>query len=644
MIYDVEVVRNILIPLRNEGCDLAADLFLPRGAPPGPALVTLLPYHKDGEVGIEQWSANRYFAARGYATLLADFRGTGSSGGRARPPLDLGDAEDGAAVVQWTAAQPWCDGRVGMWGRSQGGMIALQTATLRPPALKAIVAIGAFIDAELDVVHPRGLRGCLTPLGWGITNLLRQLMPPLTMDAAGRWERIWRERLDVVEPYLLDLYRHAPGDPGWRERAVDVSGVEVPTFCVTGWRDVFLDASLRAFERISAPKKLLLGPWMHARPDEAPADAIDFLAAMATWWDHWLRGIDNGTEREPPLTVFIQGAGEWRRFHVWPATEPLLLRTGAEGHLGQPTDDTRATVPGVVSVPADPTVGVGSGLWYYPSPGWGFPTDQADDDRRSAAFTTAPLAEPLRILGRARVRVRLHAATGARGTVVAKLADVDPRGRSVIIAAGAKPAHEADRDGLLTIELTPTAYEVQPRHALRLALAGADFPRLWPDPEPTPLAIVCGSHHHATRLELPTAPGQHGGDTSEPLPPVPPPGLPPQVILSQPPRYTVGRELIDDAATVSIQSNRLIRSIDGVSTVRLDHLVSATVPRSRPSGARLSGVSAAEITTPDGPIRVRAEALVTGAYATARGEIAVGEQEIFRRTWTAPFGDSHTAI
>jgi hypothetical protein len=107
------------------------------------------------------------------------------------------------------------------------------------------------------------------------------------------------------------------------------------------------------------------------------------------------------------------------------------------------------------------------------------------------------------------------------------------------------------------------------------------------------------------------------------------------VILAEPPRYTVARELIDDAATVTIESGRLIRSIDGASTLRFEHVISATVAARRPSRARLSGTSIVEIGTPDGPIRVRVEALVTGGGVTASGEITVAGHVVFNRTWSA---------
>src|SRR6185437_9546077 len=83
----------------------------------------------------------RWFAARGYAGLVVDLLGTGDSDGIRRPEFDPGDADDGIAAIEWAAAQPWCDGAVGMWGLSYAANVALRTASRRPPALGGLIAV-----------------------------------------------------------------------------------------------------------------------------------------------------------------------------------------------------------------------------------------------------------------------------------------------------------------------------------------------------------------------------------------------------------------------------------------------------------------------------------------------------------------------
>ena len=178
-LYKVHIEHNCVI-VCPDGTELAGDIYRPLDAAPCPALITMLPYHKDAIGGVTSWDANHYFAERGYATVLVDFRGTGASGGRPRPLFDPAEAEDGVVAVEWAANQPWCDGTVGMWGVSYGAVVALRTASLDPAPLRAVLSVMGLIDPERDLIHPSGLRGCLGPLGvFGLTTLVQQLMPPV---------------------------------------------------------------------------------------------------------------------------------------------------------------------------------------------------------------------------------------------------------------------------------------------------------------------------------------------------------------------------------------------------------------------------------------------------------------------------------
>lgn len=136
--YQVIVERNLFIPLRD-GVTLAADLYRPDVDGAFPALLSFYPYHKDDLIGAANEFPRRYFAARGYAVLLIDFRGLGSSDGIVHEAMDRGEGRDGAEAVEWIAAQRCCDGNVGMFGMSYGGISSLKVAFEQPPHLKAIV-------------------------------------------------------------------------------------------------------------------------------------------------------------------------------------------------------------------------------------------------------------------------------------------------------------------------------------------------------------------------------------------------------------------------------------------------------------------------------------------------------------------------
>lgn len=120
--HEVEVVHDLLIPMRD-GVRLAANLYRPAAAGPVPCLVNYLPYHKDGRGGLWYDGVHRHFARRGYATLVVDFRGLGCSEGVNNAPFDSQEGRDGHDAVEWAAAQPWCDGGVGMWGTDRKSVV-----------------------------------------------------------------------------------------------------------------------------------------------------------------------------------------------------------------------------------------------------------------------------------------------------------------------------------------------------------------------------------------------------------------------------------------------------------------------------------------------------------------------------------------
>lgn len=141
--------RNLLVEL-SDGAALAADLRAPAAPGPHPTLVSYYPYRKDDVIGAAYEHANTFFAERGFATLLADFRGLGGSSGVAADAMDASEAADLRELLEWTAAQPWCDGHIGMWGISYGGITALRAAAAGVPHLQAIAPVFASTDVYHD--------------------------------------------------------------------------------------------------------------------------------------------------------------------------------------------------------------------------------------------------------------------------------------------------------------------------------------------------------------------------------------------------------------------------------------------------------------------------------------------------------------
>lgn len=615
--YAVEVIRDLRIPTGQPGATLAADLYRPVTAAPGPALVTVLPYRKDAWAGLLNEANLRGFASHGYPSLLVDLRGTGSSDGPARPPFHPDDADAGVAAVTWAAAQPWCDGSVGMWGHSYGAVMAMRTAARRPPALRAIVPVMGMTDPERDFAHPAGRRGNLSSVGvWGLHTLLTQLLPPLSADDPAERRR-WSERREA-EPYLVDLVRHGPGHPVWRTRAVDVSRIEVPALCIAGWHDLFCAATIRDFELLTSPKRLLVGPWTHTMPDAAPFAPTDFVALALPWWERWLRGMDNGADREPAAVLHLPTAG-WRAFDTWPPTSAHRSFVNAPGttRLRPARGSSSAPRPRraapVAEHRGDPTAGTLSGFWAMPGDGPAHPLDQHDDDMRCLTLTSGPLPADLVIIGTPTVALWPPAA----GTPLAvKLTAVDGAGRSTFITAGDTTGQPAPGQPDAA-KLTPTCHVVPAGHRLRVTLNDADFPRLWPPPAGQLVRLGW------LALTLPTVDPRDGTPVTVPAPPK---TAGPAVDAAA--HWVVARDLVGGGVEVRLTEDLTATM---AATLRVEReIVAAALP------ALLRATATASVTPSTGPSRqVRVEFTVTDADVRVLASVAEDGSPTWSRRWSA---------
>ena len=638
--HAVVVERNILIDL-GDGISLAGDLFMPETPGRYPAVVSYYPYHKDDVIGALLDHPNRYFAARGYASLLVDFRGLGNSDGVVPGFMDPAEAIDSAGIVEWAAGQPWCDGSVGMWGMSYGGVTALQAAAKRPPHLKAIVPMNGSIDPNEEWIYPGG---CLNALGefglWGPWMIAMSLLPPLFQDEAGRWYRVWQDRLKTLgPPYVLPFQLHPEHDDYWRTKIIPAEQVEVPAYFMTGWRDQNPQGVIEAFERVKGPSKLLVGPWMHSMPDLAPIHRIDYLAEMTRWWDTWLRGERTGIEAEPPVTVFVQGVG-WRHEPAWPipGSTPRLLYLGAGGELTEASQPKESSM----AYRANPTVGATAGLWDPAGTGLGMPRDQGPDDLRSVTFTGPALPADLEITGRPEATIHVAFDEGSDANLVVKLCDVAPDGRSALITSGwlrarHRTSHEL-AEALATgefsefhVQLVTTAYLVKAGHRLRLAVSCSDFPRIWPTPTNPAIRVAYGGRR-PSGVSLPVV--QSSGVPGPDLP------APDQTVNRTPldiegrPRYRVEHDVANDTLTVTVGLTAALQTGNRDGRYEMDRTAKAYVSASRPDTALVTGEAILTARTPSGSTVVaEGRTRMTLFGQTSWGRVAIDGQTIFERQW-----------
>lgn len=633
--YAVRVERDVRIPTSDDAVTLSGDLYRPETVDRVPALLMILPYRKDAFGGGLD-AELRWFASRGYALILVDFRGTGSSDGMQRGPFDAREADDAIDAINWLEHQPWCTGKVGMWGMSYGSIMTMRTASHQPANLTAIIALEGVTDPERDFVHPGGHMGCMGSLSmWGSQTLLNQLIPPLHMYASAAEQRRWRDRLEQAEPWVVDFAKHPPGHPVWRARAIDASRITVPALCISGWRDLFCDASVRAYEQMNGPKKLLAGPWMHTLPHGSPFNAIDFNPIALRWWDHWLKDIDTGVMNEPPVTMFVQGKNaEWRQFDRLNGTNQPRTFSAANGAAlrSTVTDQQGDAAPELrVAWSSDRTVGALSGLTLIPTSGFGLPLDQHDDDMRSLHFTTDPLPDDLTIIGRPTVRLRWDGAPPQR--IVARLSDVSPTGVSTFITSGMLAA------GAQELTLTATCYRLAEGHSLRLILSENDFPRLWPIPaadSTSAPALV------AVELSLDELNPGSGNAVDLPSPQIEP-SQGPAFFISGQPKWTISRDLIRGTVTVDAGQDVTSLTTNGKHRMELCSTSSATSSPGPAQSATAVAHARAKTTLDSGQlidVHVTTHHTAFGGHAAAT--ITIDGMSIYSRTWSLMSHPMHT--
>lgn len=640
-LYEVQVQRNLLIPL-SDGSSLAADLYLPSTPGRYPALVSYYPYHKDDLIGAMFEYPRRYFAERGYACLLVDFRGLGNSDSIVWEAMDSREAADGAEMVEWAAQQPWCDGNVGMWGLSYGGITSFKTAAAQPPHLKAVVPMMGSLDIYHDFLYPGGCRNCLGALGaWGSFMIAMNLMPPMYQDPAGRWYQLWQERLEkVTAPYVFPWQDHPNYDDYWQSKAIAAERIQVPTFLIAGWRDIFPEVMVRAYERIAAPRKLLVGPWMHTLPNVSPFARVDYLDEMLRWWNYWLKHQQNGVMEEPPVTLFVQGSEVWKHEREWP------IARGKEQTLFFSTDRTLAEKPPryeeSIAYQTDPTVGVTAGLWDPAAIGLGLPLDQNPDEVRSLTYTSEPLPQALEITGSPQATLHVALEDGEDANLVVKLSEVAPDGRSSLITTGwLKASHQRSHSQpapLATgvayefhIPLWATSYQIPQGHRLRVSVSCADFPRIWPTPDNPTIRLFLGGSR-ASGISFPTIPPAviPGPEVRTPDPTIDHVPL----TLDFTPYWKIDQDLASGTVTVTTGERPVLLTPARDGKMDLHHIAKASVSASRPDTAKVEGETTVTLQTPSGSkVVVETRSWITLGGMILSGRISLDDRLFFEKQW-----------
>ncbi len=510
--HGIRVIEHQWIPM-SDGVRLAARIWLPDDAEthPVPAIIEYIPYRQRDFTLPRDELIHPWFAGHGYAAIRLDIRGSGNSEGLPMDEYVVREQEDMLEALAWIASQTWCTGACGMIGISWGGFSALQTAFRRPDELKTIITLCSTDDRYADDVHY--MSGCLlrNNLAWGGQAFAYAARPPDPGIVGDGWRAMWRERLENLPLFTAEWLSHQRRDAYWKHGSVceDWSAIGCPVYAVTGWADGYTNTALKLMAGLEVPRRCLIGPWAHAYPHlGVPGPEIGFLQDCLRWWDRWLKGIDNGIDREPMVRLWLQDpappasqqlrrSGRWIAERTWPSPDipEMAFALDQAGRFGE------HSAGGWVNVATPLTVGMMTGEWNPHGIGPELPGDQRLDDARSHVFY-GPLVEgDLAIVGVPRLWLRLRSDKPS-ATVSARLVSVAPDGSSTLLTWGClNLAHRARHEFPeamppgetvdIVLSMNAVAGIVQAGHRLRLALSCGSWPLLWPAPEMARLEIDC---------------------------------------------------------------------------------------------------------------------------------------------------------
>lgn len=421
---------HAMVPMRD-GAKLSVWLYTPPGAGPWPVLFEQRYADLRGK-GTRVAAAR--LAARGFVVALVNYRGTYQSEGtwQGYRALAWGKLQDGYDVCEWLGTQPWSTGKVGTFGSSQGGYAQNFLAVTQPPHLVAQY----MTDTGLSLFQE----------GYRIGGVTR----PIRFKSL---EGVCRDPEDNRR-LMKEWYQHPDYDDYWRDEdcSLHFDKMNVPCMTIGSWYDFMNQGSIASFigrnhqggPNSRGKQQLVIGPWLHGRlnkgskvgdlvyPENAAWPEEDH---MVRWFNHYLKGDDNGVDRDPPVRYYLMGAvGEdgapgniWRARKSWPPGSKLTpWYLQADGKLGLTAPDSEQAGTSWISDPLHP----------MSIPGAGFPgaTDARPFEAQSEVrtFTTEPLTEPIEWTGRVRAEVYLSS-TAKDTDVIVRVSDVYPDGRSILI-------------------------------------------------------------------------------------------------------------------------------------------------------------------------------------------------------------------
>lgn len=560
---DHSVVEEIVdVPMRD-GVMLRADLLRPARDGHFPVLVYRTPYgRKSAET---EYTTFQRAVQRGYAVLIQDVRGRYDSGGEFRPYENEGS--DGFDTIEWAARQSWSTGNIGTFGLSYPGAVQWLAAVNNPPHLKAMVPAMTFSTPQ-NFFYAGGAWD-LSWIEWIWNNVAPDVRAKKNMpgpksyaEAEKAWQREGSKMLAEVPleklaelreiaPYYYDWLSHPPEDRwwDWAELGDRYSNVHAAVLNLSAWYDDnygpegattnFAGLLRSRASELDIRTHLLLGPWVHGvdstmtvRSGErsfGPAAAIDYDEVVLRWMDHYLRGINNGVDKEPAVRYFVMGRDEWRQSDSWPPAAtmtPYYLRART---AEEPTGSLSTSVPQDVNRSSaflsDPEHPVENKYSFSGAHDYGYLTKRDD----VLTFDSAALQQDMEVTGP--IQAEIYMGCDCRDVDLwVRLLDVAPDGTAFnLMSPGLDVLRASYRDQkqgrqllqpgrvyLIRLKNLITSNAVKKDHRLRVQISASFFPNFSRNPQTGDTERTYGhfqkarvtiysDREHPSRLILPIA-------------------------------------------------------------------------------------------------------------------------------------------
>jgi putative CocE/NonD family hydrolase len=509
----------------------------------------------------KKWLGN--MVKYGYAVVVVERPGTGASFGKLNPSFEV-VAKETDEILNWIAAQKWCDGNIGMYGESWQGAIQLAAASTGNPHLKTVFPAASWIDNYSAIMYSGGVynKAFSQFFTWSQKFLSSNVITPVDHDKDGTLLAQAREdrRSAIVSEKIAEASRKIPfrdsrspdGHKVWIDTMalypfIDrINRAGIPIYMTTGWYDLCTRDNFLLYANLTVPKRLVVRPLDHEQVDETQFD-LGYAAEARRWFDYWLKGIKNGIMDEPPIHYYLMGGDKknaWKVTDTWPPRNQETVRY----YFGAGVTGEKASSNNGILNPSSPAAPEASDTYTvdytttssihsrWTAVNWthDYP-NMRSNDAKALTYTTPPLEKAVQVTGHPVIRVWLKS-DAPDLDMFAYLEEVDDRGNSTYITEGnlrashrtlgqapydnlGLPYHRHYQNDLapipagepveLAFDLLPTSYLFRAGNRIRITITCADADNFeTPALDPAPKLYLLGDRNHPSSIQLPIVPPQ----------------------------------------------------------------------------------------------------------------------------------------